>query len=259
MAKSTNTSYDATSVWAVIPTYDERSNLPHLLDRIWAAFPTITVLIVDDGSPDGTGSYVRARQVHEPRLQLHERSGKLGLGSAYTTGFSIALAAGATVVLQMDADLSHDPAEIPAMVASTLTADLVIGSRYVQGGRIENWPHFRRLLSRAANQYARRVLGLRIRDVTTGYRAWNAASLASLPLDQIRSSGYAFLTEMVMLASLQGFVITERPITFRDRTQGSSKMRAGEVVRGVTMLARIRLTSRRHPAPVHPTPICGRR
>lgn len=232
------------SVWVVIPTYNEIGNIGALLDQIRLTMPVAEILIVDDGSPDGTARFVRTQALSDPRLHILERPGKLGLGTAYIAGFKIAIEAGADVIVQMDADLSHDPAEIPVLVSATVAADLVIGSRYVQGGRIENWPPHRRMMSRAANKYARNVLGLRIRDVTTGYRAWRAQSLATLPLDEIRNEGYAFLTEMAMLASRQGLILTEHPITFRDRTAGASKMRLKEVFDGVLMLAKVRLSQR---------------
>lgn len=232
------------AVWVVIPTYNEIDNIATVLDRAWLAMPAANVLIVDDGSPDGTADFVRARSLSDPRLHLLTRSGKLGLGTAYVAGFKVAIDSGADVIVQMDADLSHDPAEIPVLVAATAAADLVIGSRYVEGGRVENWPLYRNVLSRTANRYARNVLGLRTRDVTGGYRAWRADGLASLPLDELRNGGYAFQTEMVLLASRRGLVVTEHPITFRERIAGSSKMRMKEVIGGVVLLLRVRLSHR---------------
>lgn len=240
MAEPTNM-----SVWVVIPTYNEFQNISEVLDRVWSAMPLANVLIVDDGSPDGTADVVRARSLSTSRLHLVERTGKLGLGTAYIAGFTKAIAAGADVIVQMDADLSHDPAELPTLVAATAAADLVIGSRYVEGGRIENWPRHRLLLSRTANKYARNVLRLRLWDVTAGYRAWSARGLASLPLDRVRNSGYAFQAEMAMLAARQNLVIIEHPITFRDRTAGASKMRLNEILGGVIMLGKVRLSQRR--------------
>jgi dolichol-phosphate mannosyltransferase len=211
----------------VVPTFNEVENLPRLVDRLWA-LPLVGVrlLVVDDASPDGTGQRAEdlARQ-YSGRVLVQHRRGKLGLGTAYLSGFRQALELDPSAIVQMDADFSHAPEEIPGLVGSLAEADAVFGSRYVPGGRLdERWSAGRMALSRFGNWYARRILGLEIRDVTGGFRAWRPATLRAMPLDRIRSNGYVFQVEMAYVARRLGFRIVERPIYFEDRRYGRSKM-----------------------------------
>jgi dolichol-phosphate mannosyltransferase len=216
-------------ITAVIPTYNEAENLPTLTSALLGLPLDLSVLVVDDDSPDGTGAIADGLAKANPgRIDVIHRKGRRGLRSAYIEGFRAALAAGAEGVIQMDADLSHDPARLPDMVAALATSDLVLGSRYVRGGSVdERWPIWRKGLSAWGNFYARSILGLRLRDMTTGFRVWRRTTLEAMPLDEIRSAGYIFLVEMVFLASRRGFRIAEVPIHFNDRRYGTSKMSLG--------------------------------
>ena len=207
----------------IVPTYNERDNLPVLADRL-LAIPDLRVLIVDDASPDGTGQVADRIAAAADRVSVMHRRGKRGLGLSYIDAMQEALRGDATHVCQMDADLSHDPRHLPALMAATSLADVVLGSRYVTGGAIVNWPARRRLLSRFANSYIRAVTRLGVRDCTTGYRCWRRAALASLPLDRFFSDGYSFLVEMLFVASRRGCRIAEVPITFVERREGESKV-----------------------------------
>jgi dolichol-phosphate mannosyltransferase len=211
----------------VIPTYNEAENLQALLQALWALnLPNLKVVVVDDNSPDGTGEIAAdlARQ-HPGRVQVIHRPGKLGLGSAYITGFQAALEQGAQAVGQMDADFSHSPEYIPGFLETLEQADAVFGSRYVPGGRLdERWGKGRLFLSAFGNWYARTILRLGVRDATGGFRIWRGETLASLPLERIRSNGYVFQVEMAFVAQRLGFRIVEKPIYFIDRRIGQSKM-----------------------------------
>jgi dolichol-phosphate mannosyltransferase len=211
---------------AVIPTYNEAENLPLLAAALFALPLDLRIQVVDDGSPDGTGAIADGLAAANPgRVTVLHRTGRGGLRSAYVEGFRAALVAGADGIIQMDADLSHDPARLPDMVAALESADLVLGSRYVAGGSVDQrWPVWRKALSAWGNFYARRILGLGLRDMTTGYRVWRRAALEAMPLAEIRSNGYVFLVEMAYLASRAGCRIAEVPIHFNDRRYGSSKM-----------------------------------
>ncbi|MCH8890178.1 MAG: polyprenol monophosphomannose synthase [Myxococcales bacterium] len=215
----------------VIPTYDEADNILSLVERVLALPELIHVLVIDDNSSDGTGDLVEERGNEESRLHLIRRAGKLGLGTAYLAGFRYALENDYHRVFTMDADFSHNPRYIPAMLALMETHDMVIGSRYVRGGSVTNWPMHRRLLSRFANFYARRLLSLPVRDCTSGFRCHSAAVLQAVDSFGIRSSGYSFLEEMVLRVSRHGFRIGEIPITFENRTAGSSKIDSSEIYR----------------------------
>jgi dolichol-phosphate mannosyltransferase len=212
------------SALVVVPTYNERENLPLLVAGLMR-HPNVRVLVVDDDSPDGT-----ARAGHElaqqfpGRVRIVERRGQRGLGRSYIEGLKLALDDPAELVCQMDADLSHDPAQLPDLLAAAARADIVIGSRYVPGGRIVNWPLRRRLLSRFANMYVRAVTRLSARDCTSGYRCWRRETLASMPLDRFISDGYSFLVEMLYVASRRGSQVAEVPITFVERRLGESKL-----------------------------------
>jgi dolichol-phosphate mannosyltransferase len=209
----------------LVPTYNERENLPVLTAGLMA-LPNLELLVIDDGSPDGTGAVADAlAEQHPGRVRVLHRTGPRGLGRSYLDGFRHALASDAEVVCQMDADLSHDPKYLPAMFAEIERgADLVIGSRYREGGGVENWPMRRTLLSAFANAYIRTVTGLRVRDCTAGFRCWRRSALAQLQLDSISSEGYAFLTEVIFQAAASGAQIAEVPIIFVERRQGASKL-----------------------------------
>jgi dolichol-phosphate mannosyltransferase len=208
----------------IVPTYNERDNLPLLIPALLQT-PALRILVVDDNSPDGTGEVAAglARQ-SGGRVEVLHRKGRRGLGLSYIEGMRRVLAGDATHICQMDADLSHHPSDVPRLLEATGEADLVIGSRYVQGGRIENWGVHRMLLSGFANQYVRLITGLPPRDNTSGFRCWRREALQQVPLDRIASDGYAFLVELVWEAARAGCRIREIPITFSERRQGASKL-----------------------------------
>ena len=215
----------------LIPTYNERENLPHIVRGVLAHAGT-EVLVIDDGSPDGTGEVADglARE-HAGRVSVMHRSGARGLGRSYLDGFRAALQTRTDLVCQMDADLSHDPQFLPAMMAAAgAGAGLVIGSRYRAGGRVENWPLHRKMLSAFANSYIRTVTGLRVRDCTSGYRCWRREALARVPLDAIASDGYSFLVEVTFHAARAGVTIAEVPIVFVERRLGASKLSSSVLV-----------------------------
>jgi dolichol-phosphate mannosyltransferase len=208
----------------VVPTYNERENLPLLIAGLMQ-HPNVSVLVVDDDSPDGTAEVAHELAAKFPgRVRLLHRRSTRGLGRSYIDGLRLAIDEPFDVICQMDADLSHDPAQLPNLIAATAHADIVIGSRYVPGGRIVNWPVRRKLLSRFANMYVRTVTRLAARDCTSGYRCWRRDVLASMPLDRFISDGYSFLVEMLYVASRRGGRITEVPITFVERRLGESKL-----------------------------------
>jgi dolichol-phosphate mannosyltransferase len=214
----------------LIPTYNERENLPILVAQVLAHAGT-RILVLDDGSPDGTGQIADDLAKSYPgRLDVMHRTGVRGLGRSYLDGFRAAIDSDADLVCQMDADLSHDPKFLPAIMRATATADLVIGSRYVPGGDVENWPIHRIMLSGFANRYIRSVTGLRVRDCTSGYRCWRREALARIPLDAIKSDGYSFLVEVVFHAAAAGLRIGESPIVFVERRQGASKLSSGVLI-----------------------------
>lgn len=213
----------------ILPTYNERDNLPLVLSRL-LAIGGLRVVVVDDASPDGTGEVAdRAAADSGGRITVLHRTGARGLGLSYIEGMHRALEVGATHICQMDADLSHDPADVPRLLAATADADMVIGSRYVAGGRIENWPKRRVVLSAFANRYVRAITGLQIHDCTSGFRCWRREALERLPIDRITSDGYAFLVELAWEAVAEGCRVVEVPITFVERRQGASKL-SGRVV-----------------------------
>ena len=214
----------------IVPTYNERANLVPLLERL-LAIPDLRVLIVDDASPDGTGQIADAyAAANRARVQVLHRTGKRGLGLSYIDGMYVALRTDATHICQMDADLSHDPADVPRLLHAAEQADFVIGSRYVAGGRIENWPLHRRMLSAFANRYIRAITRLAIRDCTSGFRCWRREALERLPLASIRSDGYAFIVELAWEASRAGLRCAEVPITFVERREGASKLSSGVIM-----------------------------
>ena len=224
----------------VIPTFNERENLPILVSQLMP-IAGVRVLVVDDGSPDGTGDVAETLAGQFPgRIDVVHRSGRRGLGSAYIEGMKHALTFGTDLVAQMDADLSHDVRYLPAMIAATANADLVIGSRYVPGGAVSNWPLNRRLLSRFANLYVRVVTGLRIEDATAGFRCWRRQTLMALPLTDLKSSGYSFQVEMAWETVQRGFRVVEVPIVFVERAQGLSKLNRSAIVESALLPWRLR-------------------
>jgi dolichol-phosphate mannosyltransferase len=230
-------------VLVVIPTYNEAENVVALAREVLAQDPSLDVLVVDDASPDGTGERVAAAAAGEPRLALLSRPGKLGLGSAYLAGFRHGLDHGYDCVVTMDGDGSHAPRFLPALLEAARVSDLVVGSRYVPGGGIANWPPHRRALSAFASLYTRTLLGLAVRDCTSGYRAHARRVLETVDPFGVRSSGYSFLEEMLYRVDRAGFRITEVPILFQDRTAGASKIDHREIYRAawhvlVTALSR---------------------
>ena len=225
----------------VIPTYNEKDNIARLIDQVLARDERLDVLVVDDGSPDGTGAIVDGIKASNPRVDIIHRDRKLGLGTAYLAGFKWALARHYAFVFEMDADFSHDPAHLPQFLDALGGADLVIGSRY-RNGRVTvvNWPIGRLLLSYAANIYARVVTGLQLFDSTAGFKCFRREVLEALDLDAVRSSGYAFQIEMNFRAWKKGFRLVEIPIVFVDRTEGESKMSKRIVREAVWMVWRLR-------------------
>jgi len=225
----------------IIPTYNEIENLPLMIPALEALNLGLEVLIVDDGSPDGTGAWVKEQQESKPHLHLIERQGKQGLGSAYVRGFRYALEHDYDFVFEMDADFSHDPAYIRDFLAAIHNADLVIGSRYINGVNVVNWPMSRLLLSYFANMYARWITGMPVRDATGGFKCFRAEALRKLNLDGISSGGYSFQIEVNYKLWKKGCRILEIPIIFKDRTAGTSKMSGGIIREALFLLVKLRL------------------
>jgi glycosyltransferase involved in cell wall biosynthesis len=216
-------------VLVVIPTYNEADNVEPIVARLRAAVPDADALIVDDNSPDGTGELADALAARDGAVHVLHRPGKAGLGAAYVAGFGWALGEGYGVVVEMDADGSHSPEQLPRLLDALSEADLVIGSRWVDGGEVRNWPRHRFLLSRTANYYTRAVLGIPVADATGGFRAYRAEALAKLPLNGIASQGYCFQVDLAWQSWRAGLRVTEVPITFVERERGQSKMSASVV------------------------------
>ena len=213
------------NITVVTPTYNEAENLPKLVSALFSLPLELHILVVDDNSPDGTGRIADEIAAQDKRLQVMHRPGKLGLRSAYLNAFQHVMQGDMDVIVQMDADFSHDPAVLTDMAVRIESCDVVIGSRYVEGGSVdEHWPLWRKQLSAFGNFYARSILGFPLRDVTTGYRMWRRETLQSMPLERIRSNGYVFLVEMAYLAHCLEYRISEVPIYFADRRWGKSKM-----------------------------------
>jgi dolichol-phosphate mannosyltransferase len=221
----------------VLPTYQEASNVAAVLRRIRSAAPSVGVLVVDDGSPDGTAAIAEAVAAELGGIDVMRRPDKAGLGSAYRDGFRWCLERGCDVVVEMDADLSHDPADLPRLIAAVEDgADLAIGARYIAGGSIPQWSWHRRLLSRQGNRYAAWALGLPVRDATSGFRAYRASVLAKIDLGVVRADGYGFQVEMVYLVDKLGAMIVEVPIQFSERALGRSKMSTRIVVEALLLV-----------------------
>jgi dolichol-phosphate mannosyltransferase len=211
-------------VAVIMPTFNERDNIETMVGRVRRAVPDADVLIVDDNSPDGTGEVADKLAEEDDHVEVLHRSGKAGLGVAYIAGFRWALAHGYGAIVEMDADGSHRPEELPRLLGALAGADLVIGSRWVPGGTVLNWPKSRELLSRGANTYSRLLLGLKVADATGGYRAYRATTLANIALDEIQSQGYCFQIDLALRTARGGGRVAEVPITFVDRVHGTSKM-----------------------------------
>lgn len=227
----------------VTPTYNERDNIEDLVKEILGLNLDIHILIVDDNSPDGTGDIADALAGRLDEVHVIHRRGKLGLGSAYREGFRYALDAGAEYILEMDADFSHNPDRIPALLKRAETVDVVIGSRYLNGISVVNWPIRRLILSYLANLYTRIITGLKISDCTSGYKCFRRRVLSALDLDSMKSDGYSFQIEMNVRCVEKGFTIAEIPIIFIDRHAGTSKMSRRIVLEAVIMVWRLRIGS----------------
>ncbi|MDT4960945.1 MAG: dolichol-phosphate mannosyltransferase [Pseudonocardiales bacterium] len=220
----------APRVLVIIPTYNEHENLELIIGRLHAAVPTADVLVVDDGSPDGTGKIADAMAEEDGRVHVLHRTAKAGLGAAYIAGFEWGLAAQYGVLVEMDADGSHAPEQLPSLLGALEHADLVLGSRWVPGGTVVNWPRHREALSRGANLYTRLALGLGLRDATGGYRAYKREVLETIDYEAVASEGYCFQIDLAWRALRSGYRVTEVPITFAERERGKSKM-SGAIVR----------------------------
>ena len=227
----------------IIPTYNEFENLPKLLPAVLSKDISINVLIVDDNSPDGTAAFVESEMKNNDRIHLLKRSSKQGLGTAYIAGFKYALENGFDLIFEMDADFSHDPNEIPKFLEEIKNSDLVLGSRYITGVNVINWPMRRLLLSWFANLYTRAITGISVHDATGGYKCFRKEVLQAIDLDKVTSNGYAFQIEMTFKAWKKGFRVKEIPIIFVDRVKGKSKMSKKIVREAVTMVWKLRLKS----------------
>lgn len=236
------------AAWVVLPTYQEAENITAILEALLAVFDEAglegRVLVVDDGSPDGTAELADLVAARDPRVAVLRRTRKEGIGPAYRDGFRHALAAGAELVLEMDADFSHDPKDVPRLISAARDADLVLGSRYAFGGGVARWGVVRRAISRSGCWYARRVLGVAVRDLTGGFKCFRRNVLESLPLDQVTAAGYVFQIEVTYRALLAGFRVVEVPITFTDRILGQSKMKGSIVIEAATHVPRLRRLGR---------------
>lgn len=230
-------------ILVVIPTYNEAENIPKLVPIVLRQAAALDILIVDDGSPDGTGQVVKNIMAENSRVFLIERGGKQGLGTAYVAGFKFAIERGYDLVFEMDADFSHNPNEIPQFLEKIKDADLVIGSRYVNGVRVLNWPMNRLLLSYSANVYTQIITGLPIHDATGGFKCYRIEALKAIDLDKIKSNGYAFQIEISFKVWKRGFRLVEIPIVFLDRRVGISKMSRSIVYEAVFMLWKLRFRS----------------
>lgn len=225
-----------------IPTYNERENVEAITRAALAADPRVDVLIVDDNSPDGTGTIADRLAADDPRVHVLHRANKEGLGRAYLAAFRWALERRYAYILEMDADFSHDPKYLPRMLDEAQRADLVLGSRYVEGGGTVNWGTGRKVISRGGSLYARTILGVRIRDLTGGFKCFNRRVLEALDLDAIHSTGYGFQIELTYRTLKKGFTVKEVPIVFEDRRVGQSKMSKKIFLEALTMVWKLRLT-----------------
>jgi dolichol-phosphate mannosyltransferase len=233
--------------WLILPTYNEAENIgaivPAALEQLALTGREHTILIVDDGSPDGTGRLADGLAKRHPEVRVLHRTRKQGLGRAYLAGFEVALAESAELVLEMDSDFSHDPADLPRLIAAADSADLVLGSRYVPGGGVENWGALRRLVSRGGSWYARVLLGVPVRDLTGGFKVFNRRVLERIDLASVHADGYGFQIELTYRAVQAGFGVTEVPIRFRERREGQSKMTARIALEAVWKVPALRFRS----------------
>ena len=225
----------------IIPTYNELENLPRLIPIVLSQDESIHILVVDDGSPDGTGAFVKEEMKKNDRIHLLEREKKMGLGTAYLAGFKYALQNNYDIIFEMDADFSHDPNELKNFLIAIKDNDLVLGSRYINGVRVLNWPMARLLLSFFASVYTRIITGMPVKDATGGFKCFRRNVLEAIDLDKVRSNGYSFQIEMTFKAYSKGFKIKEIPIVFSDRIKGHSKMSKKIVREAVTMVWKLRL------------------
>jgi glycosyltransferase involved in cell wall biosynthesis len=250
---------DPGRVLVCIPTYDEAMNVEAIVARVRAAVPEADVLVADDDSPDGTGALADALAAADPAVHVLHRPGKQGLGAAYVAAFGWAREHGYGVCVEMDADGSHQPEELPRLLAALRTADLVLGSRWVPGGEVRNWPTSRKLLSQGGNTYTRLALGVPMRDATGGFRAYRMAVLDALPLGSIASQGYCFQVDLAWQAWRAGFRVVEVPITFVERERGQSKMSRAIVAEALWRVTLWGVTSRRaRPSGPHPASVAAR-
>ena len=235
------------AAWLILPTYNEAENVEAILRAALGQLASTgrehTILVVDDSSPDGTGEIADRMAAEHPEVRVMHRPAKQGLGRAYLAGFEEALANGADLVLEMDADFSHDPADLPRLIAAADAADLVLGSRYVPGGGVENWGRLRRILSRGGSWYARVLLGVPVRDLTGGFKCFNRRVLETLDRRRVHADGYGFQIELTYRAIQAGFTVTEVPILFRERREGQSKMTARIALEAVWKVPGLRFRS----------------
>ena len=236
----------------VLPTYDEAGTIAEVIERALASTPDVDILVVDDNSPDGTGDIVDGIAVGEPRVRVLHRPAKGGLGPAYLAGFREGLSVGYDALIEMDSDLSHNPADVARLLDAAVSADLVIGSRYVPGGGTENWSQWRRRLSRGGTAYAKLLLGLPLTDATSGFRCYRRAVLETIPLNEIQTEGYAFQIELAWRAWILGFTIAEIPIVFTERRAGASKMSRRIVIEALAKVLVWGLRFRRPATRPHP-------
>jgi dolichol-phosphate mannosyltransferase len=233
------------SVWLIVPTYNEAPNIERLVESVRKVLPASRrIAIVDDRSPDGTGKIADRLAAEQDDVEVIHRPRKEGIGPAYLDAFKRALEGGAEVVVQMDADFSHDPAYLPRLLDASRTADLVLGSRYVPGGGVTEWGPLRRLISRGGSTYARAILGLSVRDLTGGFKCYRRSVLEAIDLDSVASRGYAFQVEMTYRAIRAGFKVVEVPIVFRDRREGISKMGGAIVAEAIWRVPALRFKRR---------------
>jgi len=222
------------TVAVLIPTFNERENLTRIVSRVRTAVPDVDVVVLDDNSPDGTGQLADALAAEDPRVRVVHRAGKEGLGPAYLAGFALATQEGYDAVVEMDADGSHQPEQLPALLAALDTADVVIGARWVRGGEVRNWPASRKVLSVGANVYTKVLLGMKVNDATAGYRAYRISALQTMGLDGVESQGYCFQIDLTLRAVRAGLTVVEVPITFVEREVGTSKMGRNIVYEALT-------------------------
>ncbi|MBN9142228.1 MAG: polyprenol monophosphomannose synthase [Micrococcales bacterium] len=247
----------------IVPTFNEAPNILHTLDEISMYLPSSDVLVVDDGSPDGTGALVAGRALDDPRVSLLEREQKNGLGAAYRAGFDYARAHGYEVVIEMDADGSHPAERLPALVEALAAADVAVGSRWIHGGSVAGWALHRRALSRTASSYVRLMLGIPVHDATSGFRAFRAEALEVIDASSTTSNGYCFQIETLHRAERCGLTVTEVPIAFAERAHGHSKMTGGIIAEALTRVIRWRRhpyspsTPATAPAAVAPAPVAA--